>query len=1133
MLESPRSFLVIFILFIALTASGVQAADRCTEPVARLASLEGNVTLQTAGNGSWQPAAPDQGLCAGDALRTGAHSRAALVLTDKSLVRLDQHSTLRLVSAPEDRSTLAELLEGFLYFFSRTPQQLELRSPYLNASVDGTEFAMQVTGGAARVLVFEGEVLAANGAGRVKLTAGQGAEAAGGAPLRLPARRDAVEWAAHFPPLAVPGDPAVTGSAAAGALAAALETARDGDLPGALAELDQVPEARRDAGYHATRAGLLLQAGDVAAARDALDRAEANGPEPALAPALRSVIALVTGDEAETLAQARQATQRNPDSPAAWIALSYAEQARFHLDAAVEAALEAARQAVGAAPASALAQGRRAELLLAQGRSGEALEAARRAVELDPRLAPAHAVLGFAHLNRIELSEARGAFQAAVERDPSAPLPRLGLGLADIRAGRLAEGRRALETAVALDPGRSLLRSYLGKAYYEELREGAAATEYAIARELDPADPTPWFYDAIREQTANQPVAALKDLQAAQDRNDNRAVYRSRLLLDDDAAARQASQGRIYRDLGFEELGLRQGWRSVASNPANQSGHRLLSDIYAARPRQDIARVSELLQAQLLQPLSLSPVPPQLAESELLLVERGGPTALGFNEFNPLFVRNGLAVQADGLYGSNDTWANDLVLSGIGGPVSFSAGQFHYETDGFRDNNDLEQNLYNAFLQAELTPWLNVQAEFRHRDSEHGDLELRFDPDDFDPLQRRRIDQNTARLGLRLTPVVGSQVLVSAIHSDREEDLVQSSGPLPGSLTVADNERDGYQVEGQYLHWGGPLQLLAGGGLHRDDSETDIELRLPVPVCPLPSCEFEDDARLEHTNGYVYGHVELPASLLWTAGVSFDDFEDGEDEVRRFNPKLGLQWRLLPGLNLRAAWFRTVKRPILASQSLEPTQVAGFSQFFDDANGTKTEVYGFGVDARLSPQLNAGAEYFHRELDWPIFSLSSNRVERFRRDEHLVRSYLYWAPAEHWALRVEPQFERFLRGADDPGVIQAGDFRKVETILLPISLRRFGPHGLFAEITATGVSQEIAPEPGVELERDEDDFVLMDLTAGYRLPNRQGIVSIAVENIFDREFFYQDINMQSPGALSQPRFIPDRRIVAKATFAFR
>ena len=1053
-----------------------------------------------------------------------------MVLTDRSVVRLDQLSTLRLISDPGAESTVAELLRGFLNFFSRTPQQLELRSPYVNASVDGTEFAMQVGEADARVLVFEGRVRAANDRGMVELTAGEAAGAAAGEAPRLlaPARRDAVQWALHDPPVAETDDRAVTQSPAAEALRRALETARDGDTPAALALLEGVPAGDRDAGYHAVTASLLLDAGRVEEAREALDRAETPSADLGLVPALRSVIAVVTGDEAEALAQARLATERDAESAAAWIALSYAEQARFHLDAA----LEAARWATTVRPDSALAQGRTAELLLTQGRSGEALAAARRAAALDPRIAQVHTVLGFAHLNRIELAAAREAFAEASRLDPAAPMPRLGLGLADIRAGRLAQGRRQLEVAVSLDPNRSLLRSYLGKAYYEEMRQDAAATEYAIARELDPADPTPWFYDAIREQTANEPVAALEDLQEAIDRNDNRAVYRSRLLLDDDDAAREASQGRIYRDLGFEELGLRQGWRSIAANPANHSGHRLLTDAYAARPRQDIARVSELLQTQLLQPLSLSPVPPQLAESELLVVERGGPGALAFNEFNPLFVRDGLAVQADGLYGSNDTWANDLVLSGIGGPVSFSAGQFHYETDGFRDNNDLEQNLYNAFVQAALTPWLNVQAEYRHQDRNQGDIDLRFDPDDFDPLQRRLIDQDTARIGLRLTPAVGSEVLVSAIHNDREEELVQS-GPFPGSLTVADNTRDGHQVEAQYLHWGGPVQLIAGGGFHRDDSETNIELQVPLPFCPLPTCQFEDDAGLEHRNGYLYGHAELPWSMLWTVGVSFDDFEDGDDEVRRFNPKLGLQWQALEGLNLRAAWFRTVRRPILVSQSLEPTQVAGFNQFFDDANGTKTELYGVGVDASFSPRLSMGAEYFHRELGWPIFSVSQNRLERFNRDEHLVRGYVYWAPSEHWALSVEPQFERFLRGADDPGIVQAGDFRKVETILLPVSLRRFGPRGLFAAVTATGVSQEIAPAPGVELERDEDEFLLVDLSVGYRLPKRQGILSIGVENVFDREFFYQDINMQSPGALAQPRFIPDRRIIARATFAFR
>ena len=142
------------------------------------------------------------------------------------------------------------------------------------------------------------------------------------------------------------------------------------------------------------------------------------------------------------------------------------------------------------------------------------------------------------------------------------------------------------------------------------------STEYEQAKLLDPKDPTPWFYDAIQKQTTNRPVEALHDLQHSIELNNNRAVYRSRLLLDQDLAARSAAVGRIYRDLGFEQLALIEGWKSVNTDPSNYSAHRLLADSYSALPRHEIARVSELLQSQLLQPINLTPVQPNLAESK-------------------------------------------------------------------------------------------------------------------------------------------------------------------------------------------------------------------------------------------------------------------------------------------------------------------------------------------------------------------------------------------------------------------------------------------------------------------------------------------------------------------------------------
>src|SRR4029078_10611371 len=181
---------------------------------------------------------------------------------------------------------------------------------------------------------------------------------------------------------------------------------------------------------------------------------------------------------------------------------------------------------------------------LSSGRFLAAERAAQAAVNANPGESRAHTILGFVHLAQIDTKAARSDFEAAIERDSSDPLPRLGLGLAVIRDGGLKTGREEIEIAVALDPTNSLIRSYVGKAYYEENtkeRDKLAATQFGLGKELDPKDPTPWLYDAILKQTQNRPVEALQDLQKSIELNDNRAVYRSRLLLDEDAAARSAS----------------------------------------------------------------------------------------------------------------------------------------------------------------------------------------------------------------------------------------------------------------------------------------------------------------------------------------------------------------------------------------------------------------------------------------------------------------------------------------------------------------------------------------------------------------------------------------------------------------
>ena len=65
------------------------------------------------------------------------------------------------------------------------------------------------------------------------------------------------------------------------------------------------------------------------------------------------------------------------------------------------------------------------------------------------------------------------------------------------------------------------------------------------------------------------------------------------------------------------------------------------------------------------------------------------------------------------------------------------------------------------------------------------------------------------------------------------------------------------------------------------------------------------------------------------SGDFFNGDSDAEDDTDQFNPKFGVTWNPFTNTTLRAAAFRTLKRTLITDQTLEPTQVAGFNQFFD------------------------------------------------------------------------------------------------------------------------------------------------------------------------------------------------------------
>ena len=1006
----------------AVAASAAQTASASSaDEIATLEAVAGRVTVLRLGQPQWPT--PSMPLRLNDIVVTREGRATVRFYSDGAVVRVGPDSRVQIDETAQQRDITVFFgrLWAHVVRFKERPTRFKTSSTI--AAIRGTEIslAVAVDGDETQLSVLEGSVVAETDAGSLPVEGGQTAVGRKGKPPALSVKvrpQDAVSWALYYlPVISVKPGELGAGAGEQAKVRESTEAYAKGDLARALDSLEKVETKDiKDPRFFTYRASLLLATGSVEAAGKDIDQALKLAPNDSDALALQTIMSVVGNQTDKAVETARRAVAAGPKSATALVAQSYALQAQFDL----EGARESLEKAVAVEPDDALAWARLAEIRSSLGYRSESLEAAQKAVALEPNLSRTQTVLGYSYLTQVKTREAREAFAKAVEFDKSDPLPRLGLGLARIREGDLAEGTRELEVAVSLDPGQSLVRSYLGKAYFEAKRAPLDAREYDVAKGLDPKDPTAWLYDAIAKQTTNRPVEALRDIQEAIELNDNRGVYRSRLLLDQDLASRSASLGRIYSDLGFQNLALVEGWTSVNTDPGNYSAHRLLADSYAVRPRHEIARVSELFQSQMLQPLNTTPIQPRLGESSLFLIGSQGPGALAFNEFNPLFNRDQINVQSSFIGGEDDTLMGEGILSGIYRKFSFSAGYSGFKTDGFRENNSQEDQIANAFVQAELSPSTSVQAEVRYRNLETGDLGLRFFEDDFSPLQTEKTDGTNVRVGLRQDFGPAVTVLASYMHSDKDVDFtLPDPDPEFGVDFDLTEKEKADSVEGQVLFRASSVKVVAGGGYFDIDSDRTIVLGIDDPLFGFTDTTT-GDAKIKHTNLYAYSYVTLPRNLTFTLGLTGDLFEESGEffsdfqipdvpsegpvpivpapvlgEKNQANPKIGATWSLESGTTLRAAWFKTLKRTLITDQTLEPTQVAGFNQFFDDPSATESRVYGGAIDQKFGKKVFGGVEYTRRELTIPQNLLKDGIewiVTEESGEERQARAYLFAAP---------------------------------------------------------------------------------------------------------------------------------------------
>ena len=727
---------------------------------------------------AWFPANVGQQFLVGDRLRTGILSRATVRLTDLSVLRLNELTMLRILPPTESSKPGLDLKGGAIYFFSRDkPQDMHIRTPIATGALRGTEFNLSVAAnGTTTLSMFDGEVELGNSLGTIVVRNGEQARVEPGkAPYKTAVieAQNIIQWCLYYPGVI---DPAELGLSRGEerALADSLAAYRAGDL---LTALQAYPNDRNTSVAGAVyRATLFLGVGQVEKATAALAALPRNSPKKET---ILQLIAAVKFQEFQRTTP--------PQSASDWMAESYYRQSRSNLEGALQAALKATELAHGFG----FAWARAAEMEFSFGRTAQAREFIQKALGLSPLNAQAHALHGFllSAENRIDL--ARASFNQAIKVDGALSNAWLGRGLTLIRQGHDEEGRRDLQTAAVLEPNRSILRSYLGKAFSQVGLATKANLELTRAKGLDPNDPTPWLYSAIERKEENRYNEAIDEMEKSVALNNNRRVYRSSLLLDQDRAVRGANLAAIYRDTGLVEQSVREATLAVESDYSSAGAHLFLADSFDALrdPRRVLLRYetawsNELLLSQLLSPVGAGSLSQFVSQQE----------------YSKLFQEDGIGASSITDYRGDGQLLERSSVFGTSGNLSYAVDGEYYHRDSTGLNDHISRGDVTGTFKLQVTPQDTAFLLINFGWMESGFPFQTYDPDAlktrdvqvFDPMGNLTTEQrpNRAVLDYHLHEEETPGVVLLGWHHEWSpgNNTLVLVGRLSSRQTLRDNE---------------------------------------------------------------------------------------------------------------------------------------------------------------------------------------------------------------------------------------------------------------------------------------------------------------------------------------------------------
>ena len=655
---------------------------------------------------------------------------------------------------------------------------------------------------------------------------------------------------------------------------------------------------------------------------------------------------------------------------------------------------------------------------------------------------------------------------------------------------------------------------------------------------------------------------AVRDLEKSKELNDNRRLFRSKLLLDQDRAVRSANLARIYQDAGMNDVSVNEASRAVGYDYANYSAHQFLANSYDALrdPRQINLRYetpwfSELLISELLAPVGADNLSQYVSQQE----------------YSHLFESDHLGLSSSTEYRSDGDWHEQASQYGVSGNFAYAFDAEYQLQNGARVNNDSEQTAYNIKVKEQLTPRDSLMLHVQTYNSGFGDTAQYYNqdgsiaglPEPSATFRATETEKPNVFIGYHHewspgshTLFVGARLNDTFAYSDPNAPIWfygnyfdfstfsfvtnvqrQSSPPFP---TSEQRDFSAYSAELQQIWQGHGHTIIAGARYQIGWTHTIADVFDSQTFTPIHQ---ENDTDLQRISVYGYDQWQLCDSLLLVGGVSYDRlrFPDdidtvpitsSESDISRVSPKAGIIWSPLPGTHLRGAWTRSLGG-VFYDQSvrLEPTEVAGFNQAFRSmipesvdglVPGTRFETWGAGLDQAFKKTgtyltiegdiLNSKATrtigIFTNSFIFPIADSTGNTRESLNYSEHSLLAAVNQLLGRDWSLGARYRISEARldqQAIDIPSSVSPNAINvntKATLQQLDLSANFNHPSGVFGRFDALWSRQDnySSAEPG-------DDFWQFNAYAGYRFHHRQAELQLGLLNITDQDYRLNPLNL--------------------------